>query len=214
AQIEANMHPDLKAKYKDTVIITTKYLDWISEVTELDNALQEEKARTQRQIDTSVAARAKHKNLLDRLSEPMHTTHHSVSAPATTNVTVCLQKLTPPKKQILEDHEGCTRCCVLYCDHARNLDACPMKKNNTWLDPRTTKALTVEMAMAAKAAKSRTIADFAYTEEEVCDVDTSESNLYVVNPRLNPSSLGDTLRLSWRLWGLLSLIFPLPYTLS
>ncbi|KAG6853651.1 hypothetical protein C0991_002619 [Blastosporella zonata] len=186
AQIEANMHPDLKAKYKDTVIITTKFLDWISKVTKLDNALQEEKARTQCQIDASVAARAKCKNLLDRLSEPMHTTHHSISPPTTTNVTVHLQKLTPTKKQILEDHEGCTRCRVLYCDHARNLDVCPMKKNNTWPDPRTTKALTVEMAMAAKAAKSRTIAGFAYTEEEVRNVDTSESNSYVVNPSFEP----------------------------
>ncbi|KAG6909378.1 hypothetical protein DXG01_000820 [Tephrocybe rancida] len=176
ASIEANMSPDLKNKLEDATLITTELADWILEVIEQDELLQEERARTQCLIDANnalrTAERIKRKPLVERISDPGPRTQPNNSS------TPRLAKLTDAEKAILKEHQGCTRCRIPYCNHFNNPDKCAMKINNTWPDPLTTKPITLEMALAAKPKTVVTYAK-AYVKDYP-DNNTDES--YVLTP--------------------------------
>ncbi|KNZ82379.1 hypothetical protein J132_00194 [Termitomyces sp. J132] len=136
AQLEANMNPDLCAKLNNTNLIATTFPDWIHEVTELDEDLREENARTQCLIDannaTCAAERQKRKPLAERLSDPPTCTQSPSLMGSSVNANILrLLRLTEDKKRILKEHKGCTQCQVFYCGHAKDLNKFPMKINNT-----------------------------------------------------------------------------------
>ncbi|KAH0589630.1 hypothetical protein H2248_005361 [Termitomyces sp. 'cryptogamus'] len=176
AQLKVNMNPDLHAKLDNTNLIATTFPDWICKFTELDEDLREENACTQRLIDANNATRAaeqqKCKPLAECLSDPPTCTQSPSLMGSSANANILrLPQLTEDKKRILKEHEGCTQCRVFYCGHAKDLNKCPMKINNTWPDPKNYKMLTLEMALAAK---NKTVAGYAYAEE-ICD-DDMDSN--------------------------------------
>ncbi|KAG6875542.1 hypothetical protein C0993_008672 [Termitomyces sp. T159_Od127] len=171
AHLESHMRPDLRWK--------------------LDKELAKEWAKTQAIIDVSnVEQTSKRKPLIDRLFEPPSHTLSTLSAVSETTVP-CLKlaKLTDKEKKLLAEHQGCTHCCTFDCDHPETPDICPMKTTNSWPDPKTTKVLTLAMALAAK---SKSVAGLTYVgpidEEEVRDEDTDESYTYAIT-----SSLSDPL---------------------
>ncbi|KAH0580460.1 hypothetical protein H2248_001960 [Termitomyces sp. 'cryptogamus'] len=140
------MNPDLCAKLNNTNLIATTFPDWIHEVTELDEDLREENARTQCLIDannaTCAAERQKRKPLAERLSDPPTCTQSPSLMGSSVNANILrLLRLTEDKKRILKEHKGCTQC---------------------QLDPKNYKTLTLEMALATK---NKTVAGYTYAEE-------------------------------------------------
>ena len=118
---------------------------------ERDDWVRAENARTQRLIDASNAARAakrgERKELLSRLTDPHRpkATQTGTSGEATRRY---LPKLQEKEKKLLNEHEGCTRCCRFYVDHQTK--NCPMTAANTWPDVETYVPLTLEMALVSK----------------------------------------------------------------
>ncbi|KAG6895964.1 hypothetical protein C0993_008933 [Termitomyces sp. T159_Od127] len=152
--------------------------DWVAEVTELDEELAKDRAQTQAMIDASNAERTgRRKPLAERISEPPSCTNSA--SPNTGAPRIKLLRLTDDEKKLLAEHQGCTRCRTFYCNHPRSPDACPMKASNSWPDPKTTKTLTLAMALAAKL---KTVTGLAYiepaSEDEARDDDTDDSYTY------------------------------------
>ena len=97
-----------------------------------------------------------------------------------------LPKLQEKEKQLLNEHEGCSRCRKFYTGH-RAKD-CDMTANNTWPDVETYIPLTLEMALAAKprtgASSLRLPAAAAIVHvNEACD---DETDSYVDPPLTVP----------------------------
>ncbi|KAG6882993.1 hypothetical protein C0993_008363 [Termitomyces sp. T159_Od127] len=179
AHLESHMRPDLQRKVDYTKIPDGELADWITEVTELDKELAEERAQTQVLIDANNAERAgKWKPLAERISEPPSRTPSSLT-PGMTMLQIKLAKLIDDEKRLLTEQKECTRCRTFYCNHPGNPGACPMKISNSWPDPKTTKMLTLAMALAAKP---KAVAGLAYAEtarnEEIGDKDTDDSYMY------------------------------------
>ncbi|KAG5349113.1 hypothetical protein C0989_005826, partial [Termitomyces sp. Mn162] len=198
AQLEANMNQDLCAKLNNTNLIATTFPDWIREVTELDEDLHEENACTQHLIDANNAAcaaeRQKHKPLAEHLSDPPTRTQSPSLMGSSANANILrLLQLTEDKKRILKEHKGCTQCQVFYCGHTEDLNKCPMKINNTWLDPKNYKMLTLETALAAK---NKTVTGYAYAEEIHDDDMDSDSYIPPSDPPLTGQHMKATVELS------------------
>ncbi|KAG6898496.1 hypothetical protein C0993_006419, partial [Termitomyces sp. T159_Od127] len=183
AHLESHMRPDLHQRVNYKKISSGRLVDWIMEVVELDKELAEEWARTQAMINMSNAERtSKCKALIDRLSEPpSHASSTSSAALGTAVPRLKLAKLTDEEKKLLAKHQECMRCHTFYCDHPGTPDACPMKTANSWPDLKTTKTLTLAMALAAKP---KSMAGLAYVkpkdEEEIRDEDTNEFYTYAI----------------------------------
>ncbi|KAG6901036.1 hypothetical protein C0995_001827 [Termitomyces sp. Mi166 len=139
-------------------------------------------------IDASHAEQInKRKALINRLSKPpSHTSSTLSTTSGTAMPRLKLAKLTDKEKKLLAEHQGCMCCCTFYCDHPGTPDACLMKTANSWPDPKTTKMLTLAMALTAKP---KNIAGLAYVEptdeEEVRDEDTDKSYMYAITSPLS-----------------------------
>ena len=150
-QLEANLNSELKTNLLNEPTLSNKLDTWSIEVKERNDRVRAENARTQRLIDANNAARAarrgEKKDLLSRLTDPPRTkpTPAGTSSETTRRF---LPKLQDKEKQLLNEHEGCTRCRKFYTGHRAN--ACEMTINNTWPDADTYTPLTLEMALAAK----------------------------------------------------------------
>ncbi|KAG5353040.1 hypothetical protein C0989_011008 [Termitomyces sp. Mn162] len=182
AHFGSHIHPDLHRKVDGKRLNLPELTDWIAKDTELDEELAEDRAQMQAMIDTSHAERTnkQHKPLVERISKPPSHVLSALSTPSGANIPhLKLMKLMDDEKKLLSEHQGCTRCCTFYCNHARNPDMCPMKTINTWPDPKTTKMLTLTMALAAKP---KNVAGLAYVEpmedKEMRDKDMDESYTY------------------------------------
>ncbi|KAG6858912.1 hypothetical protein C0995_012986 [Termitomyces sp. Mi166 len=177
------MRPDLRRKVDARRLKLPELANWIAKVMELDEELAEDRAQTQAMIDASNTEQSsKRKPLVERISKPP--SRILSASPMTSGANtprLKLAKLMDEEKKLLSEHQGCTRCCTFYCDHAGNPDACPMKVTNTWPDPKTTTKLTLAMALAAKP---KNIAGLAYMEpagdDEMRDKDTDESYTYAI----------------------------------
>ncbi|KIJ24709.1 hypothetical protein M422DRAFT_274461 [Sphaerobolus stellatus SS14] len=77
-----------------------------------------------------------------------------------------LPKLTDQEKQLLNEHDGCTRCRTFYAGH--HSDTCPMKASGTFPDAMNYRSLTVSMV---EAAKPRVAA--AFVKAAPCDDNTN-----------------------------------------
>ena len=150
-QLEANLNSELKTNLLNEPTLSDSLDAWSTEVKERDDRVRAENARTQRLIDASNAARAarrgEKKDLLSRLTDPPRPkpSHAGTSGETTRRY---LPKLQEKEKQLLNEHDGCTRCRKFYAGH-RTKD-CPMTATNTWPDAETYTTLTLEKALAAK----------------------------------------------------------------
>ncbi|KIJ27865.1 hypothetical protein M422DRAFT_37603, partial [Sphaerobolus stellatus SS14] len=171
AQLDANISEDLKGSLTTEPVLATTFDAWCVEIQERDDRLHEEKERIQSMIDANNVARAfrhsdKKGTLLSRISDSPTTPRY---APATTNNKPAdrkyLPKLTDQDKQLLNEHEGCTRCRTFYTGHRS--DTCPMKASGTFPDATNYRTLTASMA---EAARPRVAA--AFIEAAPCDDDT------------------------------------------
>ena len=187
-QLEANLNTELKTNLINEPITAEKLSEWAVSVKERDERVRAENARTQRLIDANNAARAakrgEKKDLLSRLTDPPR--QKTSQAGASSEKRRYLPKLQEKEKQLLNDHEGCTRCRKFYTGHRAN--NCDMTTNNTWPDAETYVPLTLEMALAAKpqavASSSRLPAAAAISSKiEECD---DETDSYVDPPLTVP----------------------------
>ncbi|KAG6863096.1 hypothetical protein C0993_000180, partial [Termitomyces sp. T159_Od127] len=103
------MRPDLRRKVDYKKIAKGELAEWITEVTELDEELAEERARTQAMIDASNERTGKQKPLAERISEPTSwTTSSSLTTWGTATPQIKLAKLMDKEKKLLVEHQGCT----------------------------------------------------------------------------------------------------------
>ena len=188
-QLEANLNSELKINLLNEPTLSTSLDAWSIEVKKRDDRVKAENARTQRIIDASNAARAakrgEKRDLLSRLSDPPRSRAASSGTSGNT-VRHYLPKLQEKEKQLLNEHEGCSRCQKFYTGH-RAKD-CEMTTNNTWPDADTYIPLTLEMALAAKprtgASSSRLPAAAAISQ--VNEARDDETDSYVDPPLTVP----------------------------
>jgi hypothetical protein len=194
-QLEANLRPALRLSLATEPVLATELAAWALEVKDRDDRLADEEARIR--VIMAEGENKKKKDLFSRLGEPRpsKSSSSSSSTPTSSNAnatpaTKWLPKLTQDEKDLLKEHDGCTRCRKFYTDHPG--DQCPMVATKTWPDPATTKVLTVEMANAAAATKRKLVAAaIGYDSDEVPDLneytDSSDSYVPFSSPHLIPT---------------------------
>ncbi|KAG6858825.1 hypothetical protein C0995_013629, partial [Termitomyces sp. Mi166 len=106
AHLKSHMRPELRRKVDYKRISAGELADWITEVTELDKELAEERARTQAMIDVSNERISKRKPLIERLSEPSsRASSTSLTPSGTVTPRIKLAKLTDEEKKLLAEHQ-------------------------------------------------------------------------------------------------------------
>ncbi|KAF8177028.1 hypothetical protein BJ912DRAFT_799453, partial [Pholiota molesta] len=193
-QLEANLRPALRLSLATEPVLATELAAWSLEVKDRDDRLTDEEARVR--VIMAEGEHKKKKDLLSRLSDPRPKSSTSSSTTSTnstsgnsTSVTKWLAKLTQAEKDLLKEHDGCTRCRKFYVDHVG--EECPMVAEKIWPDPATTPVLTAEMAKAAALKHKKVVAaTFNWDSDSPPPLDehTDSSDSYVPfnSPHLSP----------------------------
>ncbi|KIJ43778.1 hypothetical protein M422DRAFT_169546, partial [Sphaerobolus stellatus SS14] len=134
-QLEANLNPELLKDLMSEKPIATTLAAWAVEVKDRDEKLRMETEKMRQMIEAREAARSNRrfekKTLHSRISDPAPTSHQSNTNSNEKKMTEqYLPKLSEEEKQLLRDHQRCSRCRKFYAGH-KNFE-CPMTLNKTW----------------------------------------------------------------------------------
>ena len=157
AQLTANLCPDLRQYLANEPLDNIdSFVDWSLAVTEVDDKLCLERARTTRAATKAFAdwsgQGGKKKPLAERLGTAATPATPSSTAASSANRKF-MKKLTESEKKILDGHSGCRRCRKMYVDHMS--DKCPMAATNTWPDPDAVVPITDAAAAAGDLRRAR-----------------------------------------------------------
>ncbi|EDR06062.1 uncharacterized protein LACBIDRAFT_329149 [Laccaria bicolor S238N-H82] len=175
--LEAHLDDELRARLKNSEARKEKALKpWINSVRIIDEARAVENKRARELIEETIDRQAKHQNtktdVLRGSSRRANTSQsNSTSANSSSSSFVKLPPLTDDERALLNEHDGCTKCCRFYCDH--HSQSCP----DGFPSGKNYKTLTVAFALAAKKAKAvakHTAKPVAATAASIEEVDSDD----------------------------------------
>ena len=146
--LEAHLDDELKAKLRHSEARKDKVLkSWVVSVRLLDEARAVETKCQRELIEETLQRQAKKQNTN---SGPSHRSNSSQSntTSSTSSSYVRLPALTDTEHTLLNEHDGCTKCCRFFAGHRSQ--SCP----NGFPAGKGYKTLTVTDAMTAKKAKA------------------------------------------------------------
>jgi len=149
--LEAHLDGELKGRLRNSETQKDKnFKTWVAAVHLMDEARTVENKHQCKMIEETLERQVKHQNTkTDTLRSPSRRANTNQSASSSSSSTlVRLPALNDAEHTLLNEHDGCTKCCRFYTDH--HSQQCP----NGFPVGKGYKTLTLNDALAAKKSKA------------------------------------------------------------